>query len=701
VVLFTDGNETAGQAKAVIRKAQEQGVRIFAVPLSARGEGDAWLEAIEVPDVVRADEPVAARIRMHSRKEKDATVELLADGRLVERRNVHLQPGGSELQFDLRLPSRGLATLTAVLEAEGDEFPANDRQGRAVWVARAPQVLYVEGHPPSARYLNEALTAAGFAIVNRGARALPGAPQGLDPYDLVILSDVAAKDLSETQMRALRTYVRDGAGGLLFAGGENTYGEEGYSDSPIEEILPVRFRLKEKRKELALVIVLDKSYSMKGAKIELAKEAVKAALDLLEETHRFGVITFNWDPFVTLPLQSVSNKPRLVDEVSRIQASGQTNIFPALKSAHLQLAATDAKVRHAILLSDGKSYPNDYQTLVSRMAEEDITVSTVAVGEEADRELLANIGRWGKGRSYFVEDANRVPQIFIEETQLAVQTTLTEKPFQPTLRHRIEAFRGIDFTSAPKLRGYVATEAKEGAEVLLESDNESPILARWRYGLGKVAVFTSDVKNRWATDWLNWPGYGKLWSQLARETSRRDRAEETEFRVAREGNDAVVTLESIDAQGNYRNDLAPTLMMRSSLGAPSEMVLRQEAPGLYRGRLPLGPASESYTIELNSEELAADGWEETGSRRALFHPYPDELRFYEPRIELLEALAVETGGKMAPEIDDLVHDYGETVPVPTPLRPWLTGLALLIYLFDVALRRAPWFRKAAPSPTTG
>ena len=89
-------------------------------------------------------------------------------------------------------------------------------------------------------------------------------------------------------------HVRDEEGGLIFAAGETSYGEEGYSDTIVEQILPVEFRVEEKWKDLSLIIVLDKSYSMYGRKIALAKEATKAALDLLEETHRFGVVTFDW-----------------------------------------------------------------------------------------------------------------------------------------------------------------------------------------------------------------------------------------------------------------------------------------------------------------------------------------------------------------------------------------------------------------------
>jgi len=117
----------------------------------------------------------------------------------------------------------------------------------------------------------------------------------------------------------------------------------------------VEFRVEEKWKDLSLVIVLDKSYSMYGKKIALAKEATKAALDLLEETHRFGVVTFDWNPYVTIPLQLATNKDWIKDGISRIQASAQTNIYPALERAFEQLLESPSKVKHVILLSDGKT----------------------------------------------------------------------------------------------------------------------------------------------------------------------------------------------------------------------------------------------------------------------------------------------------------------------------------------------------------
>jgi hypothetical protein len=151
------------------------------------------------------------------------------------------------------------------------------------------------------------------------------------------------------------------------------------------------------------------------------------------------------------------------------------------------------------------------------MVKAGINVSTIAVGQAANRELMADIAMWGKGRAYNILTYDRVPQIFIKETELALGKTLQEQPFLPILKKSVEAFKGIDFEKAPRLLGYVVTKPKPTAEVLLtESWTDEPLLARWQYGLGKAAIFTSDVKTRWAPEWIEWNGYAKFWSQVVR-----------------------------------------------------------------------------------------------------------------------------------------------------------------------------------------
>ena len=694
LVLITDGNENAGNVSRVLGEAQENDVRVFTLPATVRGEGDSWVEAIDLPDEIREQEPVTATVRVFTRVATTATVELVGDDQTLESREVNLEPGLNEVDFVVRLPAGGAGTLSGQLRSENDPLGRNDLHTRAISVGARPRILYVEGRLASAQYLRDALSAEGMDVTVVGPESLPETAAALEDFDLMLMSDVPMDALGGNQVNAIIEYVRDSGGGFIFAAGESSYGEEGYAGSGIEEVLPVWFEINEERKDLALIIVLDKSYSMVGPKLELSKEAAQAALDLLDPTHSFGLITFDDTPYVTVPLQLAIEKPRMNDFISRIIAGSQTNIYPALETAFQVLADSEAEVRHIILLSDGKTYADDYEELVSLMSASDITVSSVAVGQEADRELLANIATWGKGRAYFIQDAERVPRIFIQETQIASQSTLVEEPVETTVITSIEAFTDIDLDAAPPLRGYVRTLAKETAEVLIQSDSENPLLARWRYGLGRTAIFTSDVKNRWAADWLTWDGYGKFWSQLVRETMRRDGGGELEFVVERVGDEAVITVSALTEEGAYRTDLDPQLRLVGPGGEGVPLSFQQVGPGTFRARHTLGaPGEEPYRFE-----LSGNGIEDRS--QALYYRYGDEFRLYPANTDLLNEIAVQTGGKFLPDVGEIFDDYGETASVPTPLWPWLSLLALFSFFLDIAVRRAPWFWRrfsAAPS----
>ena len=685
LVLITDGNENAGYVSRVLGEAQENEVRVFTLPAVVRGEGDSWVEGIDLPDDIREREPVTATVRVFSRVGTIATIELLGDDGTLETREVRLEPGLNEVDFEVRLPAGGAGTLTGRLQSENDPFAQNDIHTQAISVGTRPRILYVEGRLASSNYLRDALSSEGMDVAVVGPELLPETSAALEGFDLVLLSDVPMEALGGDQVNAILEYVRDFGGGFIFAAGESSYGEEGYSGSVIEELLPIWFEINEKRKELALIIVLDKSYSMVGPKLELSKEAAKAALDLLEPTHSFGLITFDDTPYVTVPLQLAVEKDRINDFISRIIAGSQTNIFPALETAFAALEDSEAEIRHIILLSDGKTYADDYEELVSLMSASEITVSSVAVGQEADRELLANIAAWGRGRSYFIQDAERVPRIFIQETQIASQSTLVEETVRTTVVTSVEAFTDIDLDAAPPLYGYVRTLAKETAEVLIQSDSENPLLARWRYGLGRTAIFTSDVKNRWAADWLTWDGYGKFWSQLVRETMRRDGGEELDFVVERIGDEAVITVSALTEDGAYRTDLDPRLRVVGVGGEETSLSFQQVGPGTFQARHTLGPPGE----EPYRFELSGNGIEDRS--QALYYRYGDEYRLYPANTELLDEIAVQTGGKFLPEVEEIFDDYGETASVPTPLWPWLSALALISFFLDIAVRRAPWF----------
>ena len=212
-----------------------------------------------------------------------------------------------------------------------------------------------------------------------------------------------------------------------------------------------------------------------------------------------------------------------------------------------------------------------------------------------------------------------MPQVFTEEAELATQGTLREEPFQVVVIKDVEAFKGIDFANSPPLLGYVSTLEKDTADILLQADDEKPLLARWQYGLGKTVAFTSDVKDRWAADWLSWAGYGKFWPQLVRETMRRQENGEFDLRIEKDGDEARISITALEDDGGFRNELNSQIRVLDPQQNVSVLDVYQTGPGTYETGFPV-PERGPYVVRVVGDEA--------GVSRILPYSYPEEYHFY-------------------------------------------------------------------------
>ena len=244
-------------------------------------------------------------------------------------------------------------------------------------------------------------------------------------------------------------------------------------------------------------------------------------VDLLDERNEVGVMSWDTEFIWDATVRSAKDKAAIHHAIATIKAGGGTDGYPALKESYQVLFERPALLKHVIFLSDGQMTRGDFQGLLRRMAKDKITVSTVAIGKDADVQLMVDVAKWGKGRFYYTEDSQTIPRIFTLETQLASKASLVEQPFKPQLTSPgHEAIQEIDWKSVPPLGGYVASTLKSTADLVLMSHQEDPVLATWRYGLGRSVAFTSDAKAKWAVLWLRWREFNKFWSQLIRWTLR-------------------------------------------------------------------------------------------------------------------------------------------------------------------------------------
>ncbi len=171
---------------------------------------------------------------------------------------------------------------------------------------------------------------------------------------------------------------------------------------------------KPKRDPAALVLVLDRSGSMQGPKLDAAKQAALAAVDALAPGDQIAIVAFDSDVSVVVPLQPASHRTEIGKLIGKIEPGGGTNIYPGLEAAFDLLGTSKLKIRHVILMTDGEAPYDGITDLLEKMQAQHITVSAVGVAG-ADRNLLQLISEGGNGRLYMVDDIKALAKIFAKE----------------------------------------------------------------------------------------------------------------------------------------------------------------------------------------------------------------------------------------------------------------------------------------------
>jgi len=710
IVLLTDGNENRGSAEASAGLARSMGARIFPVPLggpppaapapaaaSAPAGNDVAVDGVQAPAAVRQGEAHEVTVMVRSRAPVSARVTLFRDGTPLATRTAELSPGENAVAFTGSFPGRGLHAWDAVVEAPGDPLSQNNHDRQLVEVSGPPQVLYVSRPGGSSPSLLAALAAQGISVVSRPATALPGTLAGYLPYDALIMDNVPAYGISNEKMETIAQYVRDAGGGLLMAGGDSSFGAGGYYKTPIERVLPVDMDAKSQVEVpgMSLVLVLDKSGSMGETvptgetKLDVVKSAALAAIETLNPFDTAGVIAFDADWIWAVPLTSAGDSQKISADLATLAPGGGTVMYPALEEADRVLSASRSPLRHVILLTDGLTDAADFRALVERMQQHHITVSTVAVGDDADVELLASIARWGKGRTYATNDPRDVPRIFLTDTTLASRGLVVDKAFFPRRISAGEMLRGVPLDDVPGLEGFVLTYLKSGAEQEFAALYGAPLLASWRYGLGRTAAFTSDFRGRWSRQWLSWAQFPRLAAQLVRWIERPSDSQLLHPRLSTSRGRAFLTVDAYDSLGAFVNGMKLRAILLRPNGVRAELEVPQTAPGRYEASFPTEDTGD-YVLTLAARsgdtELAPVT---VGTSIA----YSEEYRVQGVNTPLLDRLATETGGRViqsatdAPGLSALLRRLpGAAGAGNEQWRLFLLG-ALLLFFCDIAVRR--------------
>ncbi len=683
LVLFSDGNENVGDAYAALLTAKSQGVVMDVFPQGAARSGDVSVQKLGLPANIKKGQTFEAKIFAVSDKAQAAKVRLFRNDQLLGEQKVQLETGKNLFTFPQTLDEPGFYGYQVQVEVEGDAVAQNNKASSFTSVKGDPRVLIVSADPDQDGTLSRALKGGKLDVKLTDLRGFPASLGELQSYDSIFLSNVAAGDLGIDLMRLLESAVRDFGVGLVCVGGDNAFAAGGYRNTPLESTLPLDMELSSKKvlPNGALVLLMHGMEFNNGNQV--AREIGLAALDALGPQDEMGIVLWDGSNRWLFDLQKVASKANLAREIAGMNQGDLPDFQGLMQLAYDGLKKSSANLKHIIVFSDGDpGAPND--ALMKDVVGGKITISTVMIGGHVQPNTMIKMAEDGKGRFYDVKSAAQLPQIFIKEAAVILKSAIVEEPFKPQSIGSSELVRGIGAGEYPLLRGYVATTAKPRAEVPLVTHKGDPLLAHWQYGLGRAVAFTSDAKSRWAQDWLGWGRYQQFWSQTANWALRRIDAADFNTEVSVDNGQGVLSVEALDAQGNYRNFLKLRTKVVSPKGSSQEVVLEQKGPGRYEAKF---DTREVGAYLLNLQDLDEAGKIRGSQVLGASVNFSPEFNATEPNLNLLQRLAELGGGKLLdPSENPFLLGRVKTFQ-PRDLWETLLKWMVILFILDVGVRR--------------
>ena len=683
VALISDGKENKGSIARAAWQAQQLGIAIDTFALKGRPKPALRLESISFPSLAFTGEQFPIDLVVSAPKAETAEVEMSAEGHSLGKTSVQLNAGENPVRLHAALNTPGALDLSIAIRSGAANTGEGDLRYDQAVMLRRPKILYVSQDAGTVdSHLSATLAAAQFDI-DRVADFTSG---DLTPYQLIIFNNWDLEAIAPSRKDELERYVKQG-GGLLVIGGErNVYTEGKKTEDALDRALPAKLAPPRSPEGTAVILIIDKSSSMEGRKIELARLAAIGVVDNLRPIDTVGVLIFDNSFQWAVPLRRAEDRTLIKRLISGITPDGGTQISPALNEAFRRILPANATFKHIVLLTDGISEEGDSLDLSREALLKKVTISTVGLGQDVNRAYLEKVAQYAGGKSYFLNEPAGLEQILLRDVMEHTGSTAIEKPLKPEIAKPAEILEGTGIETAPALKGYVKFIAKPTAEIILSIDKKDPLLSRWQYGLGRSAVFASDAKARWAADWITWPGYDKFWTNLSRDLLPHAQAGEASIEFDSANGDLLV-------QYRLGRDVPepatiPGIFVFGPDNFQQPIAIKKIASGVFEGRLRIGAKQGLFRVRPLVESRA---FPEAG----LYRPEA-ELADYGSNIALLKQVAEFTGGRFEPSPKSMFDPGRRQIPSTISLWPGLLGLAIALNLAELILRK--WKGVASTEP---
>ena len=591
VVILSDGKETVGDIGKTADKLKENDVEICAMLYEMEQSQDVYLQNVDMPDKMAAGDAYNIKATVYSTYECDASLKLFNGSEVIDQMDVHLTKGENTFIMKEVAGDEAIEERHLEVEAQGDTVIENNSMVVAALVEAPQKILIVSGLSEDSSGLEHMMGSLNKDTTVVSAVNAPDNISGLLKYKTIILDDCYISDLPEGFLNAIQSYVKDYGGGLICTGGKESYAPGGYTDTVLEEVLPVDMMPKgvEEAPSLAMVMVIDCSGSMDSAgydpntgqtvgrsKIDVAVDAAIEAVKNLNRNDYVGVVTFSDNYEWRQKIVPAEDKDAIIEQIEGIGIMGGTVIKPAVDAAAKGVSGVDAGVKHILLLTDGEGETKDFDDVIEYINDNGITMSTIAVGSDSDTKLLEELAEDCGGRYYYSDSSSDVPKIFAEEVYLSGTTYYKNGDFALSLKNN-ELVSGLYSEGIPNITGYIAATTKSGAREVITTSEDDPLMSAWQYGLGHSIAWTTNASGEWNAALAQQDDYLEMWNKMLSYACMQSDIGQDSVSVTKRRGKVEINYVASD----YSEDTEVIGVYTSPTGETEELVLEPGDPGCY------------------------------------------------------------------------------------------------------------------------
>jgi len=683
LVLISDGRQNLGDAASAVAALRAEGVRVDVVPVGEAPKAEALVRGVDLPSELREGQTATATVRLESTGQATGRLTLILDSHELASRSVVLPAGSSSQTFELPKLDLGLHTVRAELTVQPDTYTENNVGEASVRVFGRPLVLVLEGKAGEGANEASALEAAGMTVERRPAAGGPTDTSTLGRYDATVVVDAPTDSFPRDSLAAIAASVHDLGKGLVTVGGPTSYGPGGWQGTPLEDALPVRMDIPQRKDKpkVAVVLVMETMEDPRADQVVLG--AAEGVIDKLSPDDLVAVTDGTAGPGFLVDMTPASNKRAIDAKLESAALSDPTSYLPYMQRGFDALMKTDAPVKHIVVLGDGdadSTAPPQMQAFLQDALGKGVTTSSIAVdvhGVPGYMSFMQDIARWGGGRFYQSNNASQVPDLFLKESTTALRPWFETTPFFPKIAAAGDLLQGVPTDSFPQLGGYVVTTPKPSAEQYLISPKQDPVLAAWSYGLGRSVAWTSDSTGAWTAGFLRSTVSGALLARMVAWTLPGS-AQQLQIEAQPSGDGLQVDVTGPQTAGAT----VSVGVVRPDLRSSSQDLVAV-GPGRWQGRIG-GTTVGTYLLH---GALKTNGQVKAQADRAVSVPYSPEYLQQGRDDGLLREVARDGSGLV---LAKAALAWGQK-PLPVPISSeifWpLLLLAALLWPLDVAARR--------------